>query len=175
MILDAEKRLAKWLAREQDVDLSSSTPDDLLALARFPRPLAMIGLGISLDEFQRMRNDSGMEWKQLDYPLIDLRLDRMQCIQIIRQAGLPVPPKSSCWFCPFHTTRRWQELRQQQPHLFWKAVALQKLLNERRAWLGKDEVWLSSKLKPLEQVTTEYDQLSLFEEEAPCDSGYCFV
>lgn len=142
---------------------------------RLPRPLAMVGLGISLDEFGRMRNDSGIEWKQLDYPLIDLRLDRADCIHLIEQAGLPVPPKSSCWFCPYHSTRTWQALRQQHPVLFWRAVDLQRLLNERRAVLGKDQVWLSSKLKPLERVTTDHVQASLFEEEAPCESGYCFV
>jgi hypothetical protein len=141
----------------------------------FPRPLAVVGLGISLDEFQRMRNESGIEWKKLDYPLINLRLDRGQCMHLIRQAGLPVPPKSSCWFCPHHSTRQWQALREHHPVLFWKAVDLQHLINERRAMLGKDQVWLSSKLKPLEKVTTEHVQASLFEDEAPCESGYCFV
>ncbi len=139
------------------------------------RPLAMVGLGISLDEFQRMRNESGLEWKQLDYPLIDLQLDRMQCMQIIRAASLPVPPKSSCWFCPFHSTRTWQTLRQEQPVLFCKAVELQNEINARLVRLGKDKVWLSNKLKPLEKVTTDYQQESLFDEEAPCESGYCFV
>lgn len=142
---------------------------------RLPRPLAMVGLGISLDEFHRMRTDSGLEWKHLDYPLIDLRLDRAQCMALIERAGLPVPPKSSCWFCPYHSTRAWQALRTHHPDLFAKAVALQTLINERRAMLGKDEVWLSSKLKPLERVTTDYVQADLFEDEAPCESGYCFV
>ena len=138
---------------------------------------ATIGLGISLDEFQRMRSESGIEHEKLDYPLITLRLDRAQCMQIIRDAGLPVPPKSSCWFCPFHSLQSWQHMRQDQHDLFSKAVALEQLINERRAKLGRDQVWLTNKLKPLDKVTTDLTQHSLFpsDEADMCESGYCNV
>lgn len=138
-----------------------------------------VGLGISLDEFTRMRTNSDpetMAWKTLDYPLIDLRLDRMACLNLIQSAGLPVPPKSSCWFCPYHSQRAWQELREKRPTLFARAVALETLINERRASLGKDAVYLSGKCKPLPQATSEHRQGALFEEdEQVCESGYCFV
>jgi len=135
---------------------------------------ATVGLGISLDEWQRMRTDSGETWKKLDYPLIDLRLTRRDCVNIIRDAGLPIPPKSSCWFCPFHSLRAWQEMRQEQPELFQKACELEALLNERRETLGRDKVWFTRKLKPLTQVTTDYIQDSLFADDT-CESGYCMV
>ena len=109
-----------------------------------PENPATIGLGISLDEFQRMRKDSGIAHERLAYPLIDLRLDRSACVEIIRQAGLPVPPKSSCWFCPFHSVQVWQTMRHQQPALFAKAVELEHLLNEKRAQQGRDQVWLTN-------------------------------
>lgn len=141
---------------------------------------ATVGLGISLDEWQRMRKDSGIEYERLAYPLIDLRIDRAACVEIIRQAGLPVPPKSSCWFCPFHTLGVWQEMRHSQPDLFVKAVTLERHINERRAAIGRDQVWLTRKLKPLEQVTSDYQQASLFEvaleeESDLCESGFCMV
>ncbi len=136
---------------------------------------AMIGLGISLDEFQRMRTDSGIPHEKLVYPLIDLRLDRQQCTNIIHAAGLPVPPKSACWFCPFHSLRTWQEMRQNQPVLFEKAADLEVLINQRRTTLGKDPVWFTRKLKPLAQVTTDLSQDSLFEEDDTCESGYCMM
>jgi hypothetical protein len=34
------------------------------------------------------------------YPLIEWGWDRDRCKRAIREAGLPVPPKSSCFFCP---------------------------------------------------------------------------
>lgn len=136
---------------------------------------ARVGLGISLDEWQRMRNDSGAEWKQLAYPLIDLRLDRASCLNIIRQAGLPIPPKSSCWFCPYHSPQVWQQMRQHEPALFQRAVDLEQLINERRRMLGKDRVWFHRMLQPLEKATSTLMQASLFDDEQPCESGYCFV
>lgn len=151
--------VARWLKRQ---GATAETP-------------ATVGLGISLDEWHRMRNESGIPHEQLAYPLIDLRLDRAACVEIIRQAGLPIPPKSSCWFCPFHTLQTWQAMRQTQPALFAKAVALEQTLNERRSRQGRDQVWLTRKLKPLEQVTTDFIQSTLFEESEVCESGYCMV
>jgi hypothetical protein len=136
---------------------------------------ATVGLGISLDEVQRMRSDSGIAHERVAYPLIDLRLDRAACVQIIRQAGLPVPPKSSCWFCPFHSMQTWQAMRQQQPALFAKAVALERMVNDKRARQGRGPVWFTDKLKPLETVTTDLTQEELFEEMEVCESGYCLV
>jgi len=133
----------------------------------------VVGLGISLDEFQRMRNDSGYKNIVNEYPLIDLKLTRSACIDIIKSEGLPVPPKSSCWFCPFHNMAAWQEIRRNKPELFQKAVELEALLNEKRAKLKRDKVWLTQKAKPLSQVVA--DQPLLFVEEEPCDSGYCMV
>src|ERR1700722_436630 len=34
------------------------------------------------------------------YPLMDWVMDRAACEQVIRDAGLPVPIKSACFFCP---------------------------------------------------------------------------
>ena len=41
-----------------------------------------------------------------------------------RRAGEPVPPKSSCWFCPFHLSEQWVELRAKHPALFEHALEL---------------------------------------------------
>ena len=149
---------------------------------------ATVGLGISLDEWQRMRTDSGMAHERLVYPLIDLRLDRAACTEIIRVAGLPIPPKSACWFCPFHRRAVWQQMREERPALFARAVALEQLLNERRAALGRDAVWFSGACKPLASTTTDLIQPSLLphdqeademderdEPETACESGLCFL
>lgn len=132
----------------------------------------IVGLGISTDEWQRMRTDSGYKNIINEYPLIDLRLSRSDCIDIIKAEGLPVPPKSSCWFCPFHKMSVWQEMKRENPELFQKAVELEVILNQKRAALGRDSVYLTQRVKPLSQVIG--DQPLLFEEE-PCDSGYCMV
>ncbi len=138
---------------------------------------ATVGLGISLDEWHRMRKgvDPQKPWKVLDYPLIDQKLDRQDCMNCIARAGLPVPPKSSCYFCPFHSLPVWQEMRNTQPDLFKKACDLEDLMRKRSHALGKGDIWFTDKQKPLATVTTDHVQGSLFEDEQICESGYCFL
>ena len=69
----------------------------------------------------------------------------------------------------------WQELRDEKPELFARAVYMEQVVNERRAMLGKDQVYLSRRCKPLPMATSDHVQLSLFEEDDMCESGYCFV
>jgi hypothetical protein len=52
---------------------------------------------------QRRRNHAGSmddPKYQYWYPLIEWDWNRERCADVIRKAGLPLPPKSSCWFCP---------------------------------------------------------------------------
>lgn len=135
---------------------------------------AEIGIGFSLDEYQRVTTAHDNEKKRNVYPLIDLRLKRQDCQKIIRDAGLPIPPKSSCFFCPFHALSVWQQMREDTPLLFEKAEKLESFINEKRENLGKDKVWLTRKGKPLAMVTTDLKQANLFEDDV-CDSGYCFL
>lgn len=132
---------------------------------------ATVGIGISLDEYQRMRNDSKISHEILSYPLIDLKKTLSDCIAIIKSEGLPEPPKSSCFFCPFHSMETWRVLKLQHPDLFDKCIALEQRLNEKRESWGKDKLYLTRKLRPLDQVIGE--QGGLFEDV--CESGYCMV
>lgn len=143
---------------------------------------AQVGLGISLDEIERVKPNADpdtLAWKENVFPLLDeveRPMTRQDCMNVIVSAGLPVPPKSSCYFCPFHKLSVWQEMRQNQPNLFRKSVELERFLNERRKTLGLDPVWFTRMLKPLDQATHEYGQQSLFDEAFEgCESGYCMV
>jgi hypothetical protein len=144
-------------------------------------PVVEVGLGISLDEMQRVKPNMDPEtiyWKVNTHPLIfevPRPLTRQDCMNIITDAGLPVPPKSACWFCPYHRLSKWQAMRQNEPLLFWKAAALEAFLNERRKGLDMDEVWFTRLLVPLAQATTAYKQELLFSEEDEECEGYCFV
>ena len=136
---------------------------------------AIIGIGISIDEFQRMSSDNPYTpHVRKEHPLIDLRLTRADCEAIIRRAGLPVPPKSSCYFCPFHSMATWQELKRKQPDLFGKAVEMEREMNKKRANIGKDYVFLTRKLRPLDQVIG--DQIDMFDDsDDACESGFCMT
>jgi hypothetical protein len=138
---------------------------------------AVAGLGISLDESHRMRRDSGFPAQVLEYPLLDLRINREKCKRIIRSAGLPVPPKSACFFCPFHSVQAWVKLHRERPDLFRRAVCMERLLNIRRKRLGRDLVYFSRYAMPLDEAIGAHAAQLPIDYDGPevCESGHCWT
>lgn len=93
---------------------------------------ARVAVGFSTDELHRSSNRRNRPWEIAEFPLLDLGLDRAACQRIIADAGLPVPPKSACYFCPFHRPSTWAEMRRDRPELFERAVLLERHLNDVR-------------------------------------------
>lgn len=188
-----EETLLQWLTKPESktigipVRMANGAPGNRSCTAMFkirviakwlrehgatPEEPSVVGLGISLDEFQRMRNSSGYAYYTNAYPLIDLRMTREDCVNLIKNAGLPIPPKSSCWFCPFHKLSEWQEMRENHPQIYAKAVALEQEFAKKRQRLGKDAVFLTSKGKFLPDVIGTADNEI---DDITCDTGHCFV
>lgn len=138
---------------------------------------ATVGVGISLDELDRAHNRKHNDYEQVVYPLLDLRLDRSACARIIRDAGLPVPRKSACWFCPFTRVPAWSEMRRDDPVMFDRACALESTLNARRAELGRDPVFLTRYGRLLaEAIPAAQDMLPLSDlDDVTCDNGACWT
>ncbi|MCK5558847.1 MAG: phosphoadenosine phosphosulfate reductase [Candidatus Hydrogenedentes bacterium] len=136
-----------------------------------------VGLGITTDEFHRARFAEPEQvrgfTKRIEYPLIDLRMSRQDCMNMIASEGLPVPPRSACYFCPFHRREEWIRMRNAKPDLFQKAVELERFINHRReAVLRKDKVWFHQALRPLEEAV---GMQMTFDDLDNCESGYCMV
>lgn len=159
-----------------------------------PEQPATVAVGISRDEWHRAHNRRAEPAQHVVYPLLDLRLSRADCMQIIRTAGLVVPPKSSCWFCPFHRPATWAQMRRDRPALFARAADLEQLLNTRRTELGKDPVYLTRFNRPLPAaIPAAQDALPGLdhldgthpednpsgdgrpEDDATCDNGACWT
>jgi hypothetical protein len=137
---------------------------------------ATVGIGISVDEIERANTHRAEPYEQIVYPLLDLGLRRSDCARIIRDAGLPVPPKSACWFCPFRRRESWFALRREQPQLFARAARLEEMLTERRALDGKDPVYLTDFGRPLQIAIPEGVQtlpVTNGDEGFGCDGGWC--
>lgn len=129
-------------------------------------------LGISVDEIERARVRP-----LVAYPLLELGLTRADCARVIRDAGLPVPPKSACFFCPFHRPLVWREMRRDEPDLFDRAQQLEDVLNERQTRLGLPAVYLTASGRRLSDAIVEAGP-TLFDAgigESGCDEGVCFV
>ena len=136
---------------------------------------ATVAIGISVDEIERAGRGKEEPGQIRTYPLLDLGLNRDRCTEVIRNAGLPVPPKSSCYFCPFHRPLVWAEMRRDEPDLFNKAQHLEDHMNQRNAARGRPPVYLTRFGKRLTDAIPEA-QASLFGDEmgSQCDSGYCW-
>ena len=130
-------------------------------------------IGISLDEFPRMRN-SDVKYINNRYPLVENKMTRVDCVKWLETRGLEVPPRSACVFCPFHNTVEWRKIKETKED--WdKAVAVDRLIRNSRS--HKDLfVFVHPNRKPLENVdlrtAEEKGQLTLWDNEC---SGICGV
>lgn len=144
---------------------------------------AVVGIGFSADEGRRIEKKP-VGWhdhhkghrfgfsKLFEFPLIPLMLRRRDCERVIIDFGLPLPPPSLCWFCPFSTRAHWIEMKKHEPERFQQAIELEHRINEKRQSFDKDMVYLHRDGIPLEAVGT---QLALEADIAngSCEEGYC--
>lgn len=82
-------------------------------------------MGFSVDEISRCK-PTNVKWIENHYPLIygyGHKLNRRDCVQLVLDAGLPEPPKSRCYICPYQSNSEWREVKE-RPEEWQKAVDL---------------------------------------------------
>lgn len=90
-------------------------------------------IGFEAGEERRRYGDRGDDPDyEYQYPLMDWGWDRATCEQVIAAAGLPVPVKSACFFCPAMKKPELIELATHQPDLYAHALALEDRYREGR-------------------------------------------
>jgi len=82
-------------------------------------------LGFSAEEKHRV-NRKKLKGIEKRYPLIEQGVTRVKCIEIIKEHGLKVPPRSGCYFCPFMTKAEARSLFLNHKDLFLKVVKLER-------------------------------------------------
>jgi hypothetical protein len=88
-------------------------------------------LGISTDEVHRAR-PSDLGWIEFHWPLLfDVPMRRSECVQLVRDAGVGTPPRSSCWMCPFRSNEEWSSLRDRGDGDWVLAVALDREIRDK--------------------------------------------
>lgn len=135
--------------------------------------LAVQMIGISLDEVQRMK-DSRIKWIKHIWPLVDARMTRNDCLRWMEANGYPLPPRSACTFCPYHSNAEWRRLKA-DPYAWRQIVAVDTLI--RSGVRGtKEALYLHPSMKPINEVdfSTEEEkgQINMFNNE--CE-GMCGV
>jgi hypothetical protein len=105
----------------------------------------------------------------LRYPLIEWGWTREQCVEAIIRAGLCVPPKSACFFCPNRKPSEVLALKREHPELLERALEI-----ERRAapnlkavkGLGRDRY---SWRELSEADDAQAKMFADYEREQPCE------
>ncbi|MBA4701517.1 MAG: hypothetical protein H2212_19055 [Ruminococcus sp.] len=78
------------------------------------------------------------------YALIDWGWYREDCIRVIHEEGVPLPGKSSCFFCPSMKKPEIKHLRRTHPELFARAIAIEENAQEslvKVKGLGRNYAW----------------------------------
>lgn len=117
-------------------------------------------IGISYDEMQRMKPASD-KWTQHRWPLIENRMTRSHCKEWMKKNNYPEPPRSACYYCPFHSNDEWRRLRNEDPVHFAKAVDFDMLIRKRYQEEQTDmkmEVYLHSSCKPIGEIDFDSDE-----------------
>lgn len=112
-------------------------------------------LGFAKGEERRVKNRT-----EVEYPLIEMNIDRDGCKKIIGEARWKVPPKSGCFFCPFQRKLEWVAMRENAPSLWEKAVALERNCQRSEFYLHGD--------KPLTELDSSQTRLSPFDSYQHC-------
>tara|TARA_Y100000592_G_C5393612_1_gene279479 strand:- start:52 stop:882 length:831 start_codon:yes stop_codon:yes gene_type:complete len=123
-------------------------------------------MGISFDEIIRMK-DNKLKYMKNNYPLIDKKLRRADCIEWMKKNNYPTPPRSACTFCPYHTNTEWRRIKENKKE--WdEVVALDKAIRGGKP-KDTDELFLHKDCVPLDEVdlrtAAEKGQKELFYED----------
>lgn len=152
-----------------------------------PKGTRMV-IGITLEEMGRVRTPQNSRLIHL-YPFLNIssskqktkfnasqdysycfRWTRSHCVHFIKSLDLPIPPKSSCTFCPFTNDRDWLDMKKNEPDEFQQCVDLDYSIRDSSMKGVKNPIYLHESCVPLDQVNFNENQEQIyFECEGICN------
>lgn len=127
-------------------------------------------MGIDYGEVHRMK-PAKVDYVTNLYPLIDHKMGRDECVDLIRKAGLPMPVKSGCYMCPFNNMARWAEIYEKHPDLYKRAMKIE----ENSKHFGRQSLAPEGHtLRGLGKLMKSKDKLPVVNVDSPCGSE-CMV
>jgi len=147
-----------------------------------PAGLIEIWLGLSWDEWQRMKH-SRVKFITHRWPLIEHKISRDDCVNYLEAHALPVPVKSACIGCPYRRASEWIDIRDNAPDEWREVIEFDETNRHNpiagRGKLTADALYVYSKAVPLATADLETDAQRGRQGKQPplfiCDEGYCIV
>jgi hypothetical protein len=133
--------------------------------------------GITIDEAsraERIRRNWKTKWAAPVFPLLDLGMSRKDCVQWLRDYGVPHEVvRSSCVFCPFKSNAEWASLRK-SPKDFARAVEIDAAIRRKGARAGEgmiDKLYVHRSCVPLDEIEQIDLRQGQFDWSAECEGG----
>ena len=79
----------------------------------------------------------------------------------MKQNGYPEPPRSACYYCPFHSDSEWRRLRDDDPEEFEQAIRFDQEIRDAYKQNDKQmkmEIYLHNSCKPLSEIDFDSDE-----------------
>ena len=136
-------------------------------------------IGISLDEWHRMSSDEDERF-ELIYPLVKEGISREDCEQYILDSGFPLPEKSACVGCPYHSNATWASLNDKELE---QVIHVEQILNHfiKNSKLAKRPYFANGtrfhpSMRPMWERPFETEQeVSEFERDGVCGAAGCML
>ena len=124
-------------------------------------------IGYDAGETRRMENAMKRTDNMYDhkYPLIEWGWEREECLEEIEKAGVKIPPKSACFFCPSSKPKEIIDLYEKHPDLIARALAMEENAELTHIkGLGRNYAWSEIILMHKSQMTLPFIGFDL-----PCE------
>lgn len=108
-------------------------------------------IGISIDEAQRMKPPK-QQYMVNRWPMIEKGMSRFDCEQWLLRNDYPIPPKSACIGCPFHSNDYWRDMKENHPDEWDEAVEYDRILRTGNARGMKAIEFMHRQRVPLDEI-----------------------
>jgi len=134
------------------------------AKQRLPR--TEVWIGISADEADRVSHPVE-QWKHKVFPFVTFDIDykgkvkriewsrimsRNDIIRWYENNSLPVPPKSSCIFCPYQSEKAWSDMKKNEPDDFKAAIKVDEAIRDSTQKKNFNPLFLHESCIPLSEI-----------------------
>ena len=166
------KKILPIIARRWCTDIFKIAPvnkfirETLHATAKHP---VILDMGFSVDEATRAAGDDKVKHAYQNYPLVYDNITRAGCKKIIERHGWPLPIKSACDFCMYHSPKHFGRLLRENPDRFKEIMAMEEASSDFPKRTLISEMSLRTLMNSRANTLFEEDG----ESRGGCQSAWC--
>lgn len=157
--------LRRQCTNEYKIEMVDRQIREVLNVKQLTGKVVEVWKGISMDEIERLSIPQD-KWKIHVYPLCGYavtksdtlkwgdfeRMTRNDIVNWYNLNTLPIPPKSSCVFCPYQSDAAWYDMKVNEPSDFKAAVRVDKAIRNSTKKGIKSQVFLHDSCMPLDKI-----------------------